>query len=80
VPGLAQMLGVPGMHVNEQGRLRVAPDDKTQRGMPDATQQAFIDAAMVEAVKQYKIIPDNERAPRILDNKHLRRAMACGRC
>ena len=75
IPGLSQLLGIPGMRVNGEGKLRFVPDDKTLRTMPDAAEQMFIDQAMDEAVKAYTALPKGPGDPSKLDDRHLRRVL-----
>lgn len=74
VPGLAQMLDVPSVKLNDEGKLRAVPDNKELRGMPSKAEQMFIDAAMSKAVTQYKTV--SPRDPYLLDKGELRRVIA----
>ncbi|MGC1505284.1 MAG: ankyrin repeat domain-containing protein [Sulfitobacter sp.] len=73
VPGLAQMLGVPSVKLNDNGKLRAVSDNKALRGMPSKVEQTFIDAAMSKAVAQYKTV--SPRDPSSLDKGELRRVI-----
>ncbi|MBI1170778.1 hypothetical protein GC209_05205 [bacterium] len=47
VPGLAQLMGVPGLAATASGRLVQTADDPAKRGMPAKEQSDFIDAYLV---------------------------------
>lgn len=74
VPGLAQMLDVPSVKLNDQGKLRAVSDNKELRGMPSKVEQVFIDAAMFKAVAQYKTV--SPRDPSSLEKGELRRVIS----
>ncbi len=53
VPGLSQLLGVPGVTRNpKSGKIRFEPDDESKRGMPSELEQKFIDDFMGEMLKK----------------------------
>jgi ankyrin repeat protein len=43
IPGIAQIMGVPGVTTDPNGKMVPVPDDPTKRGMPSRAAQAFID-------------------------------------
>ncbi len=75
VPGLSQLLGVPGVRENGAGKFRVFPDDPSKRGMVTELQQAFLDAAITKAKADYDAIPADQRPRSNLDMRDMRRVL-----
>ncbi len=73
VPGLSQMLGVPGMQVSDSGDLRYRPDDKSQRGLPSKAGMERVEAGIQAAAEAYSKIKD--RDPERLDFSEIRQVM-----
>jgi ankyrin repeat protein len=55
IPGLSQIMGVPGVNYDKQaGKLVHLPEDTSKRGMSSPLEQEFVDACLKKAAIDYK--------------------------